>query len=143
MSEQANVRIVQEAYAAFQRGEVQGVLNMLVEDVEWITPGPPDVMPVAGKRRGRQQVAQFFATLSEQEDVELFEPGEYIAQGDKVVALIKYRGRVKATGRAAEVDLVHVFTIRDGKIQRFREYFDTAAALEAYRPTSAQTAKVT
>jgi uncharacterized protein len=80
MSEQANVRIVQEAYAAFQRGEVQGVLNMLVEDVEWITPGPPDVMPVAGKRRGRQQVAQFSSTLSEQEDVELFEPGEYIAQ---------------------------------------------------------------
>ena len=136
MSEQENVQLVKDAYASFETGNIQGLLDSLTNDVEWTTPGPPDIMPAAGHRRGRNEVAEFFAALSESEDIELFEPQEFIAQGDKVVVLIKYRGRVKATGRAAEADLVHVFTIREGKVAQFREYFDTAAALEAYQPTA-------
>jgi ketosteroid isomerase-like protein len=142
MSEQENVRTVREAYSSFQNGDIDGVLRVLADDVEWITPGPPELMPVAGKRRGRQEVAEFFSTLNEQEDVESFEIQEYIAQGDKVVALIKYRGRVKATGRTVEADLVHVFTFDRGKVKRFREYFDTAAVLDAYQtPKAAKAAK--
>ena len=48
MAEQENVRIVQEAYASFQRGDIQAVLNSLTDDVEWTTPGPPDIIPMAG-----------------------------------------------------------------------------------------------
>ena len=139
MSEQDNIRTVQGAYSAFQKGDIQGLLGMLTDDVEWITPGPPDIVPTAGTRRGPDGVAQFFSTLSETDDVEVFEPQEFIAQGDKVVALIKCRTRVKSTGRAVDDELVHIFTVRDGKIKRFREYFDTAAAVEALRgPASSQ-----
>ena len=138
MSEQDNIRIIKDAYDAFKKGDIPGLLNMLTDDVEWITPGPKDIMPVAGHRRGRDGVAEFFSTLSSQENVEVFEPEEYIAQGDKVVAIIRYRGRVKATGRPAETPLVHVFDLRNGKVSRFREFCDTAAILPAF--TSAQAA---
>jgi ketosteroid isomerase-like protein len=89
MSEQANVRTLANAYSSFKKGDIEEVLKVLTDDVEWTTPGPPELIPVAGKRRGRQQVAAFFSTLNQTENVELFEPQEYIAQGDKVVALIK------------------------------------------------------
>jgi ketosteroid isomerase-like protein len=69
MSEQANVRTVVEAYTSFKNGDIESVLKVLTADVEWITPGPPDLMPVAGKRRGRDEVAQFFSTLNEPEEV--------------------------------------------------------------------------
>jgi len=138
MSEQDNVRLVQNAYDAFQRGDIEGLLQLVADDVEWITPGPSDIMLAAGHRRGREGVAEFFSSLSSQEDVELFEPKEYVAQGDKVVVICSYRGRVKATGRSAETDLVHVFDIKDGKVQRFREFYDTAAVLPAF--LTAQTA---
>ena len=137
MSDQDNVRIVQDAYDAFKRGDIEGLLKLLAADVEWTTPGPTEIMPAAGTRRGPEGVAEFFKTLSEQEDVELFEPQEYIAQGDKVVAISKYRGRVKATGRTADADLVHVFDIKDGKVKRFREFFDTASVLPAFETKSA------
>lgn len=139
MSEQENVGIVKDAYDSFKKGDIQHLLDALTDDVAWVTPGPPDIMPAAGNRRGRNEVAQFFSDLSDSEDVELFEPQEYIAQGDKVVVLIKYRGRVKATGRTAETDLVHIFTINEGRIAQFQEYFDTAKALDAYRPASQAT----
>ena len=139
MSEQDNVRLVQRAYDAFKRGDIEGLLQLVTEDVEWITPGPSDIMPSAGHRRGRQGVADFFSTLSSQEDVELFEPKDYIAQGDKVVVICSYRGRVKATGRSAEADLVHVFDIKDDKVRQFREFFDTAAVLPAFIAAQAAT----
>ena len=138
MSEQANVRTLIDAYSSFKTGDIEGVLKVLTDDVEWITPGPPELMPVAGRRRGRQEVAEFFSALNEQEDVELFEPEEYIAQRDKVVVLIKYRGRVRATGKTVESDLVHLFTFANGKVKRFREYYDTAATLDAYKAAASR-----
>ena len=141
MSEKDNVQMVEKAYNAFKRGDIKAVLNTLAEDVEWISPGPPDVMPAAGTRRGRQAVAEFFATVSEQEDIEVFEPQEFIAQGNKVVAILEYRSRVKATGRIAETSLVHVFDIAGGKVKRFREFFDTASVLPAFTSAQAATQK--
>src|SRR5262245_23354984 len=136
MSEEANLRTLVNAYSSFQKGDIESVLKVLSDDVEWTTPGPPELMLVAGKRRGRQEVAAFFSLLNQQENVELFEPQEYIAQRDKVVALIKYRGRVRATGKTVEADLVHLFTFENGKVKSFREYYDTAATLDAYKAVS-------
>ena len=138
MAEQENVQTIQEAYASFQKGDIQAVLNALTDDVEWVTPGPTGILPLAGHRQGRDEVGQFFSELNSSEEVEQFDPHEYVAQGNKVVAFVKYRGRVKSTGRNVDADLVHVFTVRDGKIAAFREYYDTAAAVEAYRTTTEQ-----
>lgn len=141
MSEQDNIRLVQNVYDCFRKGKIDDLVNLHAEDVEWITPGPPDVLLTAGTWRGRKEVANFFAALSTQQDTELFEQEDFIAQGDKVVAISKYRGRVKATGKTAETTLVHVFDIKNGQIQRFREYFDTAAILPAFMTSKAATPK--
>ena len=34
--------------------------------------------------------------------------------------------RLKSTGGRINVDWVHVFEVRNGKVARFREYFDSA-----------------
>ena len=141
MSEQDNIRLVQKAYDCFKRGKIDELINLHSEDVEWITPGPPDVMHTAGTRRGHQGIADFFSTLSAQQDIEVFEPQEFIAQEDKVVSLIKCRARVKATGKAADVSIVHVFDIKDGKVKRFREFFDTAEVMKAFVGTKAAGSK--
>jgi uncharacterized protein len=132
MSEQQNTQLVQQAYAAFKRGDINGVLNIMADDVVWFLPGPPDIIPVTGQRRGKNQVAQFFAKLSETQEPEEFEPKQFIAQGDTVVSLGHYRWKVKATGRRFESDFAHVFTIRNGKVTNFHEYFDTNAGVAAY-----------
>ena len=140
---QDTVQLVQQVYDAFKRGDIQGVLNLVADDVDWSHPGPPDVIPFVGHYRGRDGVAQFFARLGGAEDVEHFEPQEFFAAGDRVVALGRYRARIKATGRTNDIELVHVYTVRGGKIVSLRQYNDTAAVAEAYRGTSAQSARTT
>jgi hypothetical protein len=143
MAEQENIQLIKEAYAAFSRGDIPALLNTLTEDVDWFTPGPPDILPYAGSRRGREGVAQFFAQLAEAEETELFEIQEFIAQGDKVAATGKYRGRIKASGQSYEGELAHIFTLKGGKIARFHEYIDTTAAVELYRALPAKKAQAT
>jgi uncharacterized protein len=58
MSVQENVQIVKDAYAAFGRGDMPGLLALFAEDIEWITPG--EALPLAGTYRGLAGVAVFF-----------------------------------------------------------------------------------
>ncbi len=132
MSEQENTKVVQQAYENFKSGNIPALLNLISDEIKWQVPEIKNV-PFAGKRHGREQTAQFFAIVAEAQEAQQFEPREYIAQGDKVVALGHYRWRVKATGRVFEADWTHVFTVRGGRIVSFQEYTDTAVAAAAYR----------
>jgi ketosteroid isomerase-like protein len=133
MSEQENVEMVQQGFAAFQRGDIQTVLNLFSDDVDFRHPISTDILPWAGKRRGREQVAEFFAGLAELSEFEQFEPQEFIAQGNKVVVLIFERVRIKATGRAVDNEYVQVFTFSNGKIVQWCVYEDTAPIIAAIR----------
>jgi uncharacterized protein len=134
MSEQENTKLVQQAYENFKSGDIQSVLDLLADDIEWELPNIENV-PFSGKRRGREQAGEFFRSLADSQEVQHFEPEEFIAQGDKVVALGHYGWRVHATTREFESDWAHVFTIRGDKIVKFHEYTDTAAVASAHRPT--------
>lgn len=132
MSEKENTSMVRQAYENFKTGNIQALLNSFSDQIDWQLPEMKNV-PFAGKRKGREQVGQFFATLDKEQEVVEFEPREFIATGDKVVALGRYAWRVKSTGRKFESDWAHVFTVRDGRIVSFKEYTDTAAATAAYQ----------
>jgi ketosteroid isomerase-like protein len=134
--EAKNVRTVQETYAAFKANNIQEVLKGLSNDIEWSIPGPAGITPLCGTRRGKDQVADFFKQLPQLEEVQQFDPREYIAKGDKVVVLGHYKARVKATNRTMESDFVHVFTLRNGQAVQFRLFADTAAELMAYKEIS-------
>jgi ketosteroid isomerase-like protein len=127
-------QLVQRLYNAFKRGDMETLLGGMADNIEWITPGPPEI-PVAGKRHGREGVAQFFKLLNEHEEIQEFEVQEFIAENGFVVVLGRYQSRIKSTGKTARSPFVHVFTVSSGKVTRFREFFDTANALNAFRST--------
>ena len=133
MSEQDNVRIVEQLYAAFARGDTQAALYTFSADVDFQHPMTTTVWPWAGKLRGREQVARFFAGLGEAAEWEHFEPREVIAQGNKVVGTVYERLRLRGNGRLLENEMVNVFTLKDGKIVQMRIYEDTAPIIAAIR----------
>jgi ketosteroid isomerase-like protein len=132
MSETSNVETVKRGYEAFGRGDLNTLLSLFEEGIEWETPGPPE-LPTAGRRRGHQEVAGFFQTLSEMFNFDRFEPKEFIAQGERVVVIGDDSVRLKATDARIEFAWVHVFDFRNGKVARFREYGDTAPLVAALR----------
>ena len=132
MSEQPNSKIVQQAYDNFKSGDIQSLVGLLSDNVEWQLPDVANI-PFAGKRSGRESITQFFSSVADNQEALQFEPREFIEQGDKVVALGHYKWRILSTGREYESDFVHIFTVRGGQIVAFREHFDTALAQAAYQ----------
>jgi uncharacterized protein len=136
MNEQANTRLVQQAYQSIAAGDIQALLNSFAEDIAWELPEMENV-PFAGKWQGHQGVRQFFSKVFEVQDVVEFEPEEFVAQGDKVVALGNFLMRVKATRGEYSSKWAQVWTVKDGKVTRFSEYVDTAVVSRTH--TAAKT----
>jgi hypothetical protein len=127
MSIQENVQIVKDAFAAIGRGDMQGLLALSAEGIEWIIPGE---WPLAGTHRGHAGVADLFQKASEMVETST-EPREFVAQGDRVLVVGFSRGRVKATNRTFEDHWVFAITVRNGKVTNIREYIDTLALARA------------
>ena len=139
MSENENVKIVQDAYAAFGRGDIPALLESLTENVEWQVPGE-EVIPQAGTYHGHDGVARFFENLAQHTEFLAFEPREFVAQGDRVIALGWYRGKATATGRTFESQWAMSFLLRDGKVLSFQEFSDTSTIGKALAASAAATA---
>ncbi len=130
MSAQENIQKVQQMYAAFGKGDVPTLLNSMADTVDWQVLGPA-IIPQAGPHRSRKEAEKFFGKVAESYDFQKFEPREFIAQDDKVVCLGYYSGTAKKTGKSYEAEWAMVFTFREGKVVKFREYTNTAALVDA------------
>jgi ketosteroid isomerase-like protein len=133
MNERENMELVKRDYAAFLEGDLERAVQMYAPDVDYLYP-QVEGMPFGGTWRGHDEVLELFKKHDEADEILEFNLNDFIAQGDHVVVLGSYCARARRTGREWETDFVHVSTIRDGKLQRFESYFDTAAFLEAHRP---------
>ena len=84
---------------------------------------------VAG--RGREVVERFcreyWGTWSEYS----VEPLEFIDAGDDVVVVVRERGKGKGSGVPFERTNIQVWTLRDGRLVRWRMFADRAEGLEA------------
>src|SRR6187549_3310104 len=97
MGEAENTKVVQEAYAAFGRGDVQGILDRVDDGIVWQgVYGAGSHVPMAGERQGKQAVAEFFQQVGTHVNFTRFEPKEFIATGDKVVTLGHYTAKTSA-----------------------------------------------
>lgn len=131
MATKTPVEVVQEAYAAFGRGDVPAILELLDDKAEWKFVGAKG-RPYARSARGKEDVASWFGSVAATEEIQAFEPREFIAGGDRVTVLGFERTVARATGKTYEAEWVHVFTVRDGRVVRFWGMYDTAAAAAAY-----------
>lgn len=128
-----NKALIQSLYAAFGRSDVAFILSQLAESVEWVSTCDAAVIPWGGSRRGHQGARSFFESLGGHLDFELFAPAEFAADGDLVFVRGRTVAKVKSSGRRFDSDWVHVFTVADGRVARFQEFYDTAAIVAALR----------
>ena len=128
-----NVRIVQQLYAAFARRDISAMLALLDPDVEWAEPANP-FNPAGGTRRGHAGFLEWARTGNEAEEVLELVPQRFLTDAGAVAVTGFTRCRVRATGRTYATDFVHLAVLRDGRVVRFQEFFDTWAAAEAFRP---------
>jgi uncharacterized protein len=119
----SNLNAVQNLYDAFAKGDVPSVLGFLSPDIAWTE---AEGFPYGGTYHGPNAVLEgVFMRLGAEWDAFAAVPDEYIDGGDSVVAMGKYSGTYKATGKSFQANFAHVWKIQDGKAIRFVQYVDT------------------
>jgi uncharacterized protein len=137
MSAEKNLRIVQDMYAAFGRGDLGFVLDQIDDDCDdfCVISGTGTGVPwhLAGKARGKAAAVGFFEALASSVDHKLFEQRDLAATGDHVYATVRLVQYIRATGKTLEQpEVMHHFTFRNGKVVRCRVSEDTALTRAAF-----------
>ena len=127
---QENVEVVRAAVDAFGRDGIDGFAEFWTDDIDHraVEGALDDRGPIHGKAEMRAYLQDWFDTSDDfrAEPVELIDAGE-----DQVVAVLRIMGRAKLSGVETDLTYAALYTIRDGKIARGREYWTKEQALEA------------
>jgi ketosteroid isomerase-like protein len=133
---QENVELVRRLLDMFANRDHEAVFAFYALDIEWDATAAPDfgaVDDLSGLYRGHEGVRAYWRRwLQAWKDIQ-FEVDDVLDAGDQVVALIRNQ---RQWGRESGIVTVMppyglVFTIRDGKVVRWRSYPSQESALEA------------
>jgi uncharacterized protein len=128
-----NLDKVKGAYAAFAKGDIPSVLEILSADIEWTE---AEGFPYGGTYHGPRAVLEgVFMRLGTEWNGFAAVPHDFIDGGEAIVALGKYSGSYKATDKSFQADFAHVWKFREGKAVRFVQYVDTVLVQRALSAT--------
>ncbi len=132
--EDENVAMLRAGYAAWHqtKGDADVWLDILAEHVTWgsLGDGQPG-MEFSKSRISKQEVVDYFKELTNDWSMEFYYVSEYVAQGDRVVALGECSWTNKRTKKTVTIPKVDVWKFENGKIVEFMEHFDTHTAIMA------------
>lgn len=119
--------IIRAFYDALSNGDAARAMALMADDIEWITMWHYKVDGL-----GPQKVAEgLLVPLMAEWSAFALTPTEYIAEGETVVTLGRFVGVHRTSGKPVDAGYAHVWTVRDGRIARFRQYIDTLAVAQA------------
>jgi ketosteroid isomerase-like protein len=127
---QENVEAVRTALDAMARGGLDAFSEYWTDDIDHraIEGAVDDRGPMHGKEAVRSYVQDWLDTFDEfaVDPLELIDAG-----ADQVVGVLRISGRAKQSGIESGLTYAAVYTLRDRKIARGREYATREEALEA------------
>jgi len=125
----ANVQTITRWYEANRAGDRAAMAALCAPDVKWeITPG----FPHSGTFVGMESIfAALFAPLLQDFDEWQSIPETLLDAGDEVIGLGYYQARAKITRKNVTAAFAHVWTVKDGKVTRLRQYADTVQLARA------------
>jgi hypothetical protein len=125
---QDNVDVVQGAWDAFGRGDMDAVLDAIAPTAETRV---PETLPWGGTYAGPEGFGDFVAKLYESFEQFSATPDKVLGADDNhVIVTAKVKGRTKG-GTTIENRAVWIYQLRDGRIADAETFGDTAQVLQA------------
>jgi ketosteroid isomerase-like protein len=120
-----NVDLIRRLYEALEARDLDTIVSLFDPEVDIVQ---TEELPWGGEYHGHKGLAEFFGALGRHIRSKV-KHARVFAAGDRVVQVGRTTGTVNATGAAFDIDEVHLFTVRDGRVVRFEAYIDTPSTL--------------
>jgi uncharacterized protein len=141
----ANVEVVRKIYEAFNRRDIDGILDGMDPEIEieetqdlayaarLLRVLGPRFVVLSGAYQGREEVRKLFEAVWVISEWFQADPEEFVDGDEWVVVALRLRARGRNSGEEGEAVTAHAWTMRDGKAAKLRVYAEREQALEAVR----------
>jgi uncharacterized protein len=126
--------VVEEFFRRMGAREPEQIAALFADPVDWFIPGNEAVAPWVGRRRTRAKVAEFYRMLFAAVTPLTVELQHLLIDGEVAIATGEFSSRMNATGRVLESLFSIDFTVRDGRIVRYRLMEDSHAVVVSLAP---------
>jgi ketosteroid isomerase-like protein len=123
---QENVEIVREGFEAFERGELDVMLDLFTDDVTTYR-ADPDGATYQGKAGFLDATSDWTEDFSEWRVL----PQDFVDLGDRVLVRVRQMAEGKSSGARVEEDFWFLFEISATKVSKLSFYSRRADALQA------------
>jgi uncharacterized protein len=133
-----NVAIVKRVYSDWDNSKGAGtdyMMNVFHKDVQFtsLADGAEEVAFTVS-RKGKEEFLTYIDGLTRDWEMIFYRVDDYIAQGDRVVAIGSTSWRNKKTRKIMTTPKVDIWRMKNGKAVEFAEYYDTAKLIAAAQP---------
>ena len=117
------------AYEGFGRRDIQAVLSVMDQDIEW---DATDALAHTGMYHGHEGVTEYIQSLTGVWEEFHLNPEQFTESGDQehVMVLGSVQGRLAANGQDVEARFAHVLQLEEGRVTRLKVCLDREAALK-------------
>ncbi|MBY5796232.1 nuclear transport factor 2 family protein [Rhizobium leguminosarum] len=131
MTVEDNKRVVREFCDHFRKSNAEGLIDAMTDDATWWVNGKPHLFPSSGTKTKEEAAKMFRNMLSAYTDGLDMRIVSIIGEDDIVAAETRSHAITK-TGKVYENEYAFLFTIRDGKVAKVREYTDLLHVMEVF-----------
>jgi uncharacterized protein len=124
---EARIEALRNTYAAINRNDIPAAVAILDPEIEWIEPSES---PEGGTTRGLADVEALHSRSLANWAEGGCEPERFTVAGDKIIALVHVRVRLKDNADWLDGRLADVYTFRNGKVIQKRTFFEPQQAFD-------------
>jgi uncharacterized protein len=121
------ISILRDAYAAFNRGDIDAAVQSLDPNIDWSEPAE---FPGGGSYHSREAAKQYLTNSRNSVAEVISEPEQFMIAGDRIVVFVYARVRPKNSTTWQEVRLADVYLFRDLTPIQMKAFADRHAALQ-------------
>ena len=134
MMEAENLATVKQIYADFESGKIDEFIAALAPAIVWNEAENNLYAPDSPYIGVEAIMGGVFAPLAQDWEYFSVEPGSFMSDGDQVAMFGRYKAKYNTSGKTMNPQVVHLWTLQDGKVTAFQQHLDTLAQKEAMTP---------
>jgi len=130
---QENIQLITTIYKLFNDRRFDDIIPHFAEDMTWIAADSSplaDESPYHGPANIRTRV---FGRIEAGFESLTIRIDEIFGADGRVVVLGYYDSLLKGRETPSQIQLAHIWTVRDGKAVKFRQYVDTYKIAESFK----------
>lgn len=123
--------IINNFYKALATRELETIVHLFAEAIDWEIPGNEELAPWLGKRTNRNDVRVFFKLLWESIEPISAQIDHILVENDFAIATGYFSSRMNRSGQIFSSMFSAHFTVKDSLIVRYRLQEDSQGLVEA------------